>query len=96
MIFDAGTTVVELFPIRYRTQQCILGLARVKARVLHDDGYVGFDDAGEVRFLWNLLRLGQVVEPDVFCAARGNRDRVGAGRLSVREKDSDFDVRVLV
>ena len=76
--------------------QRVLGLARIQAGVLHHDGHVGLDDAGERRLLRNRLGVVEFVETQVSRAVRLHREGVGADRLAVLVVDVDAHLRVAI
>lgn len=70
---------------RDRRHQGVFGLARVQPRVLHHDGYVGFDHARVRRVLRDRLGLGERVEPQVPHALRPHHECVRANGFAILE-----------
>src|SRR5205085_11985450 len=77
-------------------EQRVLGLPRIETRVLHDDGNVTLEDARVVGALRDRFRIAEVVEAEVFGAARADGHAVGAGRLAIAIKNSDGNVCIFV
>src|SRR6185369_2262371 len=82
----------ESLRIGHRRHERVLRLARVEARVLHDDRHVRLDDAGVVGGVWDGLGIAQIVEAQVQRAPRRHRHAIGPGRIAILEVEGDGDV----
>lgn len=78
------------------TDERVRRLARIQSRMLNDYRHIGLNQAGVIRPVRNRLGISQVVEADMFGAARFHGDFVRPNRLAVRIKDPDLQVRFLV